>query len=397
MSLISVAQKVARDKRSVSDAAVHRARLGHSIGTQLERAALSCDDADALATADMIKASARPENIFHAEDLHNADGVLFDGYGSLNFCSTRLDPAYMALSSRRARKRARVALDRCRPQSGEKLRLLTLTMPVLSDLSFGQVISLLDAALVLLKKRQWFKTQVRGAIIGVEFTLGQESDHWHVHAHMLAWSKWVKWIELREQWTACLRSAAGRLGLDFNMLTRDGLAVVDVRLVTAKRRTGRGTVGIDDAIQETCKYIVKGSQFEKLDARQLLEVERVLRGRPMIETFGECNAQRGKAAAEQDTYLDTQNTTDGSLNIQVISENEVISFEDEKKERGESLREVGARMIRAGRRELWLEMLDYILERRRKWRMTQLAKTFPFATFRTLDGKVWHGTAVNPS
>jgi hypothetical protein len=288
--------------------------------------------------------------------------------------------------------------------------------------SFADVLDMLDAALVLLKKRQWFKSNVRGAVIGVEFTLGAAGDHYHAHAHMLAWSKWVSWSELGEQWTACLLKAAARRGVLVEFETAHGRAVVDVRLVTAKRK-GKGTVSTADAIQETCKYIVKGSDFEKIPAGELCAVEKALRRRRMVETFGECNAQKGKRP-EGSTYLDTQNITDGSCDVSEEIEGvgsmcrERAEGEREAGGRSEAedgrpgesaravlstparllplpkslpLREVGAAMIRRGERELWLEMLRAVFAGRREWRRRDLARRFPYATFRTLDGHVWRG------
>lgn len=375
-------------KRDPANAAVHRMALGTRTATLLSDSAAQVGDAEALAVADMMRESARPENIFTADDLHNGDGELFAGYGSLNFVSSRLDPAYMKAASARARRHARASLDRCRPQSGEHLRLVTLTKPRTTDgATFEAKLNLHDAALVLLKKRAWFKRHVRGAVIGTEFTIGADGEP-HIHAHILAWSRWINWAELGAEWTDCLTRAAARLGLSVTFDTAHGRAVVDVRLVTAKKR-GAGTVGIDDAIQETCKYVVKGSDFESIPPAELCAVERALHRRRMVETFGECNAQRGKAnatdkadAERERPYLDKQSTTDGSRDIGAGG-----------RVRREPLRITGARMIREGRRAEWLELMQEIFYQRREWRKRQLAWRFPYAQFRTLDGQVWQGVA----
>jgi hypothetical protein len=359
-----------------------------TISERLRASAVAQGDAEALAVSDLLGASARPENIFHAQDLHNSDGVLFDGYGSLTSPSSRLDPSYMSSSSRRARVRAREALARVKPQSGEHLRLLTITMPTLKSVSFAKALEVFDCAMVLLRKRKWFKETIRGAVQGIEFTLGEGAEGYHVHAHTLAWSRWVKWDEFGEQVTDCLLRAAAQLGVQMNINTSHGRAVVDVRLVTDKRR-GKGTVSIADAVMETCKYIVKGSDFEKIPAAELCEVERVLFGRRMVETFGECNSRRGKSDnGSKRPYLDKQHTVDGGMVADVEAQ-------APKRERNRSLREVGAAMIRAGDRVLWLELLDEKLRQRREWRKLQLSWRFPFATFTSLSGQVWHGHKVN--
>ena len=399
--MISIARKLGRHKREVSrdvaGAALSRMRLAGRIGRALEGAARMGDDAEGLAVADMILEAARPENIFTADDMHNADGEAFSGYGSLTHCASRLDPAYMKAASARAARRTRAALEGYRPQAGEHLRLITLTMPDWG-LDFAPALEVLDSALVLFKKRAWFKRTVRGAVIGIEFTLGADGDRWHVHAHILAWSKWVVWRELGERWTGCLNDVARSLGVTPSSrgrasgspghvaATSHGRAVVDVRLVTSKRG-GRGTVGMDDAVREVAKYVTKGTDIEKIPAAQLCAVERALRGRQMVRTY-KLNAQRGRArddhqAGGEKPYLDTKRITDGSNTLA-----------EGAKVRVEPLRVVGARMIREGKRDLWLEMLRHTYAARREWRMGQLAMRYPAAKFRTLDGKVWgHTTA----
>lgn len=373
-----------------------RMRLAGRIGRALERAALQDDDAEGLAVADMILEAARPENLYAARDMHNADGELFDGYGSAVIAPTRLDPAYMKASSARARKKARAALERCRPQAGERLRFVTLTLPDFG-LDFVTALEVLSRALVLFKKRAWFKRTVRGAVIGDEVTGGADGGRAHVHAHMVTWSKWIVWAELGEQWTACVMKAAQPYVDAPRVGTAHGRAVVDVRLVTSKGR-GKGTISLNDAVTEVCKYTVKGSDFERLPPAQLCAVERALYRRRMVETYGECNAQRGRACDDNRDdgdvpYLDTQCTTDGGVSGKVeksvgVFPNGVV------RSRTEPLRVVGARMIREGKRYLWVEMLRHVYAVRREWRKGQLAARYPLAVFRFLDGDVRHGVTV---
>jgi hypothetical protein len=344
------------------------------------------EDYEALALADILAEAAKPENVFTGYDLHSADGELFDGYGSLENASSRLDPAYMKASSARARNRAHEALGRVKPQSGEHLRMLTLTMPPLYHAEFGDVMQVLDRAIVLLKKRKWFKEQVRGAVIGTEFTLGKANDHYHAHCHMLAWSRWIVWAELGEQWSSCLKQAAATSGVALEFETEHGQAVVDVRLVTSKRR-GRGTVSMEDAVEECCKYTCKGSDFARIPVEELCAVERYLRGRRMIETFGECNARKGRVkqeqgTKEQDTYLDKNCIFDGSdaVSTQGLEDGTAQNI---------PLRMRGAQMIRQGQRSTWLKLLKKTVRKRQEWRKTQLAERFPYATFRTLAGDEW--------
>ncbi len=384
-------------KRNSTDAAFHRMNLGCEIGEGLSAAATSVNDAETLAVADMILEASRDLNIWHGEDLHNADGECFEAYGSLNFSSSRLDPAYMAMSSRRARRRVKDSLARVEPQHGEKLRLVTLTMPKINA-SFDETMSIFDDARVRLRKRQWFKTVFRGGVFSGEFTLGERGDHYHVHCHVIAWSKAIVWEELGDEWTHCLIASALRHGAELDFPTTHRRAVVDVRMVTS-RRYGEGAISMDVAIQKVTNYITKGSTFAKLSPSQLVEVEHTLRCRRMIETFGEANNRKGKVKLSIDLsvvdercpYFNSQHTIDGDTPAVVKKARAVRTNPIVKRGRMESLRVTGARMIRAGKRESWIEMLRYVNQERRDWRKAQLARRFPAATFRTLAGEVWYG------
>jgi hypothetical protein len=365
--------------------------LTETIARDYEAAALARNDAAALAASDLLRESARPDNIFTAEDLSGSDGVLFDGYGSLTFTSSRLDPAYVAWSSRRAQNRAVEYLNRCKPQAGEHLQFLTLTMPK-SSADFELTMTLLRAALVLLKKRKWFKENVRGAVIGNELTRGQAGEHWHTHAHMLCYAKWIDWHELGEQWTSCLKSAARRLGVAaiFEPTTVHGKAVVDVEHVTNKG-SGQKTVTMDEAVRRVCGYIVKGSDLSRVPQAQKLDVMRVLDNRRLFVTYGECNFHNGRGKKKTDGYVLNENTNDGSDTKSETSGVNTTSTPRPKRTRRASLKTLGAEMIRQGKRQEWLELLKTKFQMRRAWRMSQIAQANPHATFTTLAGRVWQG------
>ncbi len=374
-------------KRDVASAILYRARQGASIAKHLSAAAVVAGDVESQAVADLIAEASRVENIWHAQDLTNGDGECFAGYGSLNVPSSRLSPDYMALSSRRSRPRVVHALDRCRPQSGENLRMVTLTMPHLQGVGFAKTIALFDDARARLRKRKWFIETFRGGVFGEEFTLGVDGDSYHVHCHVLAWSKWVVWTRLGDEWSDCLERAAMARGIPLEFSTSHNRAVVDVRLVTQKRR-GKGTISHAGAVQEVAKYITKGNTFTELAPLQLIEVERSLRGRRMVETFGDANLRKGKPTQDaaidgERPYLDKQDTVDGK--------GKLIRA---RKPRLEPLRVLGARMIAAGRRRQWLETLREVFRRRAEWRKRQLATRFPYATFSTLAGEVWYGVEL---
>jgi hypothetical protein len=260
-------------------------------------------------------------------------------------------------------------------------------MPTL-PISFAAALEVFDLAMVLLRKRKWFKETVRGAVQGVEFTLGEGSEGYHIHAHLLAWSRWVDWSEFGEQVTDCLSRAAVRLGVHMAFSTSHGRAVVDVRLVTSKSR-GKGTVSVRDAVMETCKYIVKGSEYEKIPASEICEVERVLFNRRMVETFGECNLRKGKAVVSE-----TVEKLDDSGKSPYIYKK--CTVDGAEKKRSKPLRAIGAELIKLGRRAEWLRKLRLVFFERRQWRKQYLASRFPYATFRTLSGEIFYGLRAQP-
>ncbi|HEX8475502.1 MAG TPA: protein rep [Pyrinomonadaceae bacterium] len=391
MSILTA--QIAPSNRNFTEAAASRMRLSETIARKLESAAIAQSDAEALADSDMLRETAQPENFFTAENLSSSDGTFFDGYGSLTSTNSRIDPEYRAKSARRAQKRAVEYLNRCKPHAGEHLQLLTLTMPK-TEADFEQAIKLLRSALVLLKKRQLFKHNVRGAVIGVEFTFGATGDHWHVHAHLLCWSKWINWHELGEQWTDCLRSAAHspKLGANFVPTTVHSRAVVDVRRVTTKGG-GSDTVMQEEAIRRVCRYIVKGSDFATVPQNQICDVRRILNGSRLIGTYGECNFHKGRRKKGADSYLVIENTNDGNHTVKETSKADRTNKRHTKRERRASLKGIGAEMIRQGQRQAWLELFKRKSQKQRAWRMSQLSRNHPHATFTTLSGRVWYGDA----
>jgi hypothetical protein len=270
------------------------------------------------------------------------------------------------------------ALARVKANPDERLRFITLTMPNL-EVSYELTIKVLDAAIVLLKKREWFKRNFSGAVQSMETTIG-EAEHFHSHLHILGFSKWIVWKELGEQWTSCVGEACRRFDVPFIVRTSHERLVVDVRLVVSKSRDSWQTIGFEDAIQECCKYIVKGSDWEKVPLEKLCDIERVLRGRKMIRTFGQC-ANSASVKAEitdfsgSNTYIYTTDTTDDSQAKQA------------QKLKVETLVEAGTRLIISGRRDEWLLILQRKMRDRRAWRRKQLLEMYPMAVFWTLDGK----------
>jgi hypothetical protein len=301
MMLVTQQQKIQKPEWTAEDRASYRQREGVKMSKLLEKSAEIVGSPRGLAVADCIAETASPENLyFSSEQINFETGELFDGFGVLTEAvSSRLCPSYQARMSKRARKMVREALKRVKAVDGERLRFTTLTMPNL-ETSFELTLEVLDAAIVLLKKRKWFKTNFRGGVQAIETAI-RNAAHFHSHCHILAFSRWIVWTELGEIWTECVEAACKRFNVPLKIETAHGRLIVDVRLVVSKSRDARQTISFDDAIQETCKYIVKGSDFKKVPIEQLCEVEAALRGRKMIRTFGECS-QSANADGQESSF-----------------------------------------------------------------------------------------------
>jgi hypothetical protein len=281
-----------------------------------------------------------------------------------------------------------------------------------------------------------------------------ESDGFHVHAHILVLSGWIEWERLGSEWTSCLEQAAKREGVELIVSTSHGRAVVDVRLVVnRKENKARGVISEAGAVEEVCKYITKADSWLKLPDAALCEAVKVLRGRRMVELLGELNRRQGSqcgrisaaeraAQAENDarrkfrereaaslaTWLDNdprEKDADAALCLEATPESEsedwwkertacagftyldnqktidglkaVRDVQIRRRRRRKSLRERGIEMIKAGRREDWLQELDAHILEVQKYRKSQLSWRYPHATFRTLGGEVWYGLRANPA
>jgi hypothetical protein len=367
---------------SAREKAQYRQKQGEKIAAKLFLSAAMNGDAEMMARADCIAETASSDNLYFSVDQMNFEtGELYDGNGSLlETVASRFCPSYLSKAARRARKQMREALARVRPKRFDLQRFITLTMPNLQT-DFETTIKILFRAFSLLKKREIFTRNVTGAIYGYENTVGAANHH-HAHVHILAWSGWINQTELSAVWTDCVAKACAEIGVKCTVATSSGRMIVDIRLVRRKA-TGRGTIAQEDALQEVCKYLTKGSDFDKLPVVELAAIERTLQRRQMVGSYGECNARKGKVERSKpgETYskrgsltsLDTPNINDG-VRVKLKRDNLV---------------KVGTRMILDGNRAEWLKLLRRKMQERRAFRKRQLAMLYPSATFCTLSGAAW--------
>jgi hypothetical protein len=388
-----------KSKPNLFERAQYGQNLTLEIANHFSFAALADDDAEAEAVADLIEESATDENIFVVEDIDFIDKKtgkreFIDSYGSLNVVSSRCNPAYLRTSSARGRKRIYVALAMVKPQSGEKLRFIVLTQPDMFGFDFDGGYELLSRAKVRLQNHPYFKKNFRGGATSDEFTLGAKVTHFHFHVNILAYTKWLDFDELRRVWTDCLRYAAREMGKELNVNTKDGLVNIKIKDVKPKVRNSSKEITLDDAITECVKYVVKGSDFAKIPTEFICQVERSLYRKQLVGTFGEANKRKGKTKADNERqYVHKNDTIQDSTNTAlVVSAAKTVANNTGKRE---TLRQTGARMIRAGRREEWKALISRIFAQRAAFRKIKLAQRYKYAIFCTLSGEIWRGVCVS--
>jgi hypothetical protein len=358
------------------------------------RSALENKDARAIAIADCMREDYRPENVYVSEDQINYQtGELFDGYGILQTAvNNRLSLAYQQFSSARARKRVTAKISTVKMLVRHNWRFLTLTLPYLRT-DVATVLAIADRAVELFKKRKLWTDNVGGAFFGEEMTIGESSTqaftHFHTHIHILMLGKYIEQWKLADAWTGCVEKACAELGVEFVMRNlKTNRLMTDVRDV--RNYASSKAMSVTKAIEECCKYTTKGSDYEKVPERELVEIERALRGRQMVRTFGQFNSRKGKSKesnVSKDTSLDTQHTFHGEA---------VKTRFKRNKRRVKSLVALGEEMILNGQRDEWLKILRVTMQNRRDFRREYLARKYPHATFRTLDGQKWSGISKPP-
>jgi hypothetical protein len=378
---------------SPADKADYLLRSGAKMSKLFSASAFLNEDARAIAVADCLTETYKPENVYISKDLVNYQtGELFDGYGVLQIgIASRLSPAYQRFSSSRSRTCVGVKIGNHKLLVWQDWRFATLTMPFLKA-NIGMVLAVISKAMELLKKRKIFRSNVDGAFCGEELTIGDGSTayftHFHSHIHILMLGKYIDQGELADNWTDCVERACREVGVEFSMPNlKTNRLIVDIRSV--KKYAKRRSVTMQDALLEVCKYTTKGSDFEKVPVEQLVEIEAALRGRQMVKSYGIFNNHKGTTKGigtnlSGDTLLDTQHTTDGETSKPKFKRVE---------RKVKSLVELGEEMISSGNRRGWLSILCLTMQSRREFRQKHLAMKYPRATFETLDGRKWSGVS----
>ncbi len=346
-----------------------------------------------LFTAESLLANASTANHFVAENLEAASGESYTGYGSFTVASSSLDCAYLKAKSKKSRKAITFALELCKTylaanKIGAYKHFITFTQPTLIGVGLEKTFAVADYAWSLFRKRKYFVENIFGAVIAGEFTLGDkykaedrfwsaDKDGFHVHRHLIAFAKWLDVERLKIDWSECLELAAVKFGYCLNFNTANGLAVVN-----------RQTVRSDDkAINELGKYICKSSTFDELPASEIIQVEQVLQGKRMLQTFGECNKRVGRKAG--DAHLDTKGVIDGKQSEKVVTVNEI-------KVKKNYLKATFQEKLESGGLEHARIYLRKGLAKRRKWRIDNFLERFPAALVTDLSGNQFRGAEYVP-
>ncbi len=342
-----------------------------------------------LFTAESLLANSGTANHFVAENLHTAKGESFTGFGSWTVASSSLDCAYLKAKSKKSRKAIKEALELCKQylsanKTGSYKHFVTFTQPTLIGASLKDTFAVADYAWSLFRKRKYFVSNIYGAVIASEFTLGEKyktekrlwssaKDGYHAHRHLICFGKWLDVEQLKIDWSECLETSAKKFGYSLNFNTSNGLAVVN-----------RQTVWSDDkAVEELGKYICKSSTFDELPASEIIEADRTLQGRRMLQTFGKCNKRVGSQAV--DLHLDTKSANDGNKSEKVIKLN---------KNAGEKvyLKSTFKAKLEAKGLEHARIYLKRELAKRRNWRIQDFLQRFPSALVTDLDGNQYKGS-----
>lgn len=184
-----------------------------------------------------------------------------------------------------------------------------------------------NRAFDLFRKREQWGEKVRAGIKGVELKLSTFMGTLgiHAHGHMLILARWWNWRDIRREWFACVKQATLDIygvELDAEALEAqvEGGVITDIRSV--KTRHHEGEVTLEEALQETLKYVTKPDDWEELvqagqvGQKVLLELEEVERWPRMFELLGAARQVKATAAdpaaAEGGRgFLDTACVNDG--------------------------------------------------------------------------------------
>jgi hypothetical protein len=358
-----------------------RARFKQELSNGIVERLRQSENKTALACAMRLERCASPQNLFVADDLHNADGEAYSANGNLWACSSLLCQNCIGKLARNNRKTIRHVVKNEKLFVGENWYFITLTMPnlLLKDYSLDFITLVFQKAFEAFthrnndaRKRTQYQKLIRGLFKNAEFTF-TENQTFHFHAHLLAIAKSKiqrdNFSLIRTLWTNALEKAFEFYCIPFELNTSDNLAVVNVQKVNFTNR--------EKTIQELCKYVTKSDSWQNIP---LAEIEKIIE-RPrrvrMFEALGACRESakkmrddltKARANITDETYLDSKDVIPRKV-----------------KERRASWRvRIKEMALDEYKKELDREILEV-----QEYRRRQLSRSYPAATFETLDGRRW--------
>jgi hypothetical protein len=365
-----------------------RARFKQELSNDIVERLRQSANKTALACAERIERCASAQNVFVADDLHNADGEAYSANGNLWACSSLLCQNCVGKLARNNRKTIRHVVKNEKLFVGENWYFITPTMPnlLLKGYSLDFITLVFQKAFEVfthrnndVKKQTQYQKLIRGMFKNAEFTY-TENEVFNFHAHLLAIAKSKiqrdNFSLIRSLWTKALEKAFEFYGLHFELNTSDNLAVVNVQKVNFANR--------EKTIAELCKYVTKSDSWANIP---LEEIEKII-DRPrrvrMFEALGVCRESAKKmrddltkARAEirsnitGETYLDTK---------ELIPRNTRNTL----KRRASWRERIKHQTLDEYKKDLDAEVLDA-----QEWRRQHLLRMFPCAKFETLDGRRW--------
>jgi hypothetical protein len=363
----------------------NRARFKQELSNGIVERLRQSENKTALACAMRLERCASPQNLFVADDLHNADGEAYSANGNLWTCSSLLCQNCIGKLARNNRKTIRHVVKNEKLFVGENWYFITLTMPNLPlkgyslefvTLVFQKAFEAFTHRNNDVKKQTQYQKLIRGMFKNAEFTY-TENEVFNFHAHLLAIAKSKiqrdNFSLIRSLWTKALEKAFEFYCIPFELNTSDNLAVANVQKVNFANR--------EKTIAELCKYVTKSDSWSNIP---LEEIEKII-DRPrrvrMFEALGVCRESAKKmrddltkARAEirsnitGETYLDTK---------ELIPRNTL-------KRRASWRERIKHQTLDEYKKDLDTEVLDA-----QEWRRQHLLRMFPCAKFETLDGRRW--------
>ena len=360
--------------------------------------ALSTSDNEICnAQAARIEKCCSNSNLFVASDLHNQDGELFDGKGSLWSCNSRLCPQCAGKLSKKSRKAIRYVFENQKLNVGENWYFTTFTMPNLNlkNLPLPVIAELMQSAwkrFTVLetragKKKNWFQTTIRGGFKNAEFTF-TENNTFNFHLHTLLIAKLSicrdSFFEVRRRWTDALEFAFAKFDIPLEINTKDHLAVVNVEKIDFKNR--------EKTISELCKYVTKADSWLKIPIEQLETIVSLPRFGRMFESFGVCRItarEMQKKTLKTPENFDNE-TLNQSANVNESSYLDTKNLINRQKESETKIKRVAwrIRVKEISLSQYRIELCNEI-EAVQRFRRNQLKEKFICAKFQTLDGQVF--------